>query len=466
MPTADRDDAALPEVHDQALFDFVQDAAERHRVPGVCAGILHRGVTRIVAHGITSTADPQPVDTETLFMIGSTTKTLTATTVMALVADGALRLEDRVQSHLADFRLADPEAAADVTVLHVLNHTGGWAGDAIPSLEFGPDALSRAVEQSVTSAQGWSPGEHMSYNNAAFLVAGRLIEAVTGQAYEDVVTERVLRPLGMNATFFHPWEVALRKTATGHLHQDDALSPYVDWPIGRGLAPAGGAWSTIYDQLTWAAFQLGVTTPSSPPLTRDDVQLMHSPTTRSGSTPQAVGLAWLLNTYNTTRLVSHGGNISNLFTSSFDLAPDAQLAVTVLGNSRGSAAVGQELLHWALDHYCDVPAPPPLEPLTLSGSRLVEYTGTYDLDAWLLEVTADDDRLMVQMLLPAGAPEELVAAFQTPPVEYVFVGDDQIAPAGKPTQAAGDFIRGRDGDVQWLRSGMRMGRRTRATPRP
>ncbi len=444
---------------DADLAAFVAEKAEEHRVPGLAVGVLHGDRTYAVTHGVTSTADPLAVDVDTLFMIGSTSKTLTATALMVLVDQGRLTLQDRVVDHLPDFRVADRDATQTVTVGQLLNHTAGWQGDALPATGYGDDALARALAVVAAGPQEFPPGQHTSYNNGALLVAGRVLEVLTGSTYEQAVTDLVLTPLAMTSTFFLPWEAAHRRAAVGHVLHPDRAEPHPGWPMKRGMAPAGGAASSLCDQLRYAAYHLDGTTGGSAPLREETRLLMQQQTADMRSAKSGVGLSWLLGEHQGVRLVSHGGNVSNLQTSSFDLAPDRRLAVVVMGNSRGGAAVGADLLPWALQHYLGTPVPSPLPLLPLTPELIVEYVGSYDVGPWMLDVTSADGRLFAQMVLPADTSAELRTLFDKPPTELVLVGPDQLAPATNPVEPTADFVRDAAGAVTWFRSGLRMARR-------
>ncbi len=445
--------------HDPELARRVDELVAEYHLPGVAVGVVHGGRSFGVTRGVTSTKDPLPIDPDTLFMIGSTTKTITGTALMRLSEQGLLTLEDRVVDHLPEFALSDPEAARQVTLEQLLNHTGGWRGDTHPVHSFADDALAATVATIARELQEFGPGEHTSYNNGALMVAGRVIEVVTGLPFEKAVTDLVLTPLGMTNTYFFPWDVALRRTAVGHVFADGAPLPAPSWPFARGLHPAGGALSSLRDQQAYARFHLDGTTSGSAPIGENTRLLMQQQTATMSSTLDGVGLTWLLSHHGDVRIVAHGGNISMLQTSSFSMAPDHGLAVTVMTNCRYGASVGAAVLSWAVQHYLGRPARPPLPPTLLTQEQLAEYEGTYDSGAWQRSVIARDGRLFAEFVIPQDAPPETRAAFAAPPTELVFVGPDQVAPAADPVETVGDFIRDPDGSIRWFRIGMRMSRR-------
>ncbi|MCA1710570.1 MAG: beta-lactamase family protein [Actinobacteria bacterium] len=462
MTTAD----AGPEgnlIEDAELSAVVAAECERLDVPGCAVGVRVGARSFTAFHGVTDVHHPRPIDGDTLFMIGSTTKTLTATTVMTLVQEGRLSLDDRVVDHLPELALQDEQARQKVTVGQLLDHTAGWRGDVDVETGWGDDALARAVsEVAPTVPQLFAPGEMASYNNLSLVLAGRLIEQVTGEGYEAAVRSRVLEPLGMSNTFFFPWEVATRPMATGHAVTDGRTGPAYIWPMSRGMNPAGGAVSSLRDQLRYAQFHLDGTA-SGPAALADDLRRqMQKPRVTLPSGVSGVGVSWLLKDRDGVRMVTHGGNCSNLYVSSFALVPDEGLAVTVLGSSRGGGAVGAAVTEWAVQRHLGRPAVPAPDLLPLTPELAGQYVGRYDAGQWDLDVTASDGRLFVQLQLtdvPSDTPEEVLAAFRTPPSEVVLVAPDVVAPAAAPADSAGDFVRDDAGAVAWLRYGLRLARR-------
>ena len=442
-----------------------QVAAECARldVPGCAVGVLAGGRSYAAGHGVTDVTAPLPVGPDTLFPIGSTSKTLTATALMTLVQEDRLSLDDRVVDHLPELELQDEAARTCVTVGQLLDHTAGWRGDVEVDTGWGDDALARALpEVAATVPQQFAPGALASYNNLSLVLAGRVLERLTGQAYEVAVRERVLEPLGMSSTFFLPWDVGTRPMAAGHVVRDGEPSPTYAWPMSRGMGPAGGAISTVRDQLAYARFHLDGSAPGTAPL-EDGLRLqMQAPRVTLPAALSGVGVSWLLRDRDGLRLAAHGGNCSNLFLSAFVLAPDEDFAITVLTNSRGGGALGGALTEWALQHYLGRPAPAAPAALPLSPELAQEYVGRYDAGQWDWVVTTEDGRLLVQMQLtdvPADTPEEVLAAFRQPPSEVVLTAPDVLAPAASPADSVGDFVRGPDGTVQWLRYGLRLSRR-------
>src|SRR5262249_36676177 len=138
-------------------------------------------------YGVTSVEDPLPVHDQTLFQIGSVSKTFTAAAVMALVERGQLGLDDPVHRHLPKFRLLGRGVAKHVTVRPRLTHTAGFVGDWFLVHPLSPgesgDATARQVDRLAAVPQLFPPGTGWSYNNAGFAVAGRIVEVLTGRPF-------------------------------------------------------------------------------------------------------------------------------------------------------------------------------------------------------------------------------------------------------------------------------------------
>ncbi len=123
--------AAIDELRIHLTDDLGRLAAE-HEVPGASVAVLIGDDVVEATCGVTNTRTGEPVTPDTLFMIQSITKVITATLVLQLVDDELVGLDDLVSDHLPGFRTADAEAGAQITVRHLLTHTGGFEGDLCP----------------------------------------------------------------------------------------------------------------------------------------------------------------------------------------------------------------------------------------------------------------------------------------------------------------------------------------------
>ena len=219
--------------------DIVLTAMHSAQVPGLAIGIFREGIHACAGFGVTSVENPLPVHADTLFQIGSISKTFTATAAMCLVERGKLELDAPIRTYLPDFRLADENAAATVTLRHLLTHSGGWE-DRMRDTGESDDAVAGLVASLLDVPQMFAPGTNWSYSNTGLTVAGRVIEAVTGKVYDDALHELVLEPLGLDRTFLRPMDVMTYRFATGHRPSPSGAQVVRRWIVPRQARPAGG----------------------------------------------------------------------------------------------------------------------------------------------------------------------------------------------------------------------------------
>jgi CubicO group peptidase (beta-lactamase class C family) len=211
-----------PEVLFAELDQLVVARMATLKIPGVAIGVIADGTEHAAGFGVTNLDHPLPVDPDTLFQIGSTTKTFTGTTVMRLVEQGTLDLEAPVRTYLPDFRVADAGVSEAARLRHLVTHTAGWQDAGFVETGDGDDALARFVDGMADLPQIAPLGKYFSYNNGAVCLAGHVIEVVTGQPYEAAVAELVLKPLGLEQTSFFPEAIMTKAFAVGHgAPQDD-----------------------------------------------------------------------------------------------------------------------------------------------------------------------------------------------------------------------------------------------------
>jgi len=441
---------------EDTLSEFVAATATRFGIPGVAVGVWADGQERYACHGVTSVDNPLPVDPDTLYLLGSITKTYTATTLLRLVTDGRVELEAPVRRYVPELRLNDEQAAAQVTVLHLLNHTAGLDWGLIADFGEGDDALAGYVARMAELDLIGPPGARTSYSQAGYNLAGRIIEKVTGLTYERAVASLVLEPLGLQHSFFARDDVMTRRFAVGHNRgEDGTLSIARLWRRSRGDNPGGGLVSSVADQLRWARFQLGDgrTERGDRILPAEVLPRMRQPTARlrASTLGDAIGIAWFLREVDSVGTVGHGGSANGQFAELLTV-PERDFAVVALSNAGPDGTnCNQAVVRWALQAYLGVTDRGP-EPLPYDPARARELVGNYEIDAMTATIGTDGSRLRLEVRIKpeirAAADKEL-----PPDIEPSDLGllpgdaDEYVITSGALTGQRGYFTRGDRGAI-------------------
>ncbi|WP_089158039.1 serine hydrolase domain-containing protein [Micromonospora sp. NBS 11-29] len=228
------------------LGRMVRQAQAKGRIPAVSAA-LHRADRPLWTCTVGGTGNDTPLDEETVFRIGSVTKTFTAVLVMQCRDDGLIDLDDPVGRHL------DLPAHGELTVRRLLSHTAGLQrephGDVWDSLR--APGVDELLADLARVERVLPTGRRFHYSNLGMALLGELVARRRGGTWAEVLTDRVLGPLGLAATGTGPGE----RAATGFLvdaYSDEAHpEPPTDF---AAVAPAGQLWSTAPDMARWAAF--------------------------------------------------------------------------------------------------------------------------------------------------------------------------------------------------------------------
>lgn len=440
-----------------SLAAFVGPEMERLQIPGLSIGVVHGDRTETWHYGITNVEFGLPVDDATLFLIGSTTKTFTATTLMVLAESGDLDLDAPVRNYLPTFRVPDEDAAARVRVRDLVSHHLGWKGDYFDQLGRGSDAVRRYVSRMRRQVPQITPfGETFAYNNAGFVVAGRIIEVVAGGHYEEIVAERLFAPLGLSDTYFFAEDVMTRKHALGHSYTTRGPEIVRPYTLDRSVHPAGGIASTVLDQLAWARFHLGTgkATDGSRVLSAKALRSMQRPVAKAGSMCDEVGFSWLMTQLaDGTTMIGHGGTIAGQM-SAFQIVPKHDFAMACLTNGAKGHLLDTQIVDFLLDAVLgtgvtDPPRKPPAD--------LAQYAALYRADPGVLQVSVDGDALVLAQHLPPSLAEDADRVAAKPaPVRLEFTGRDCGVPVGETSARRFEFLRGADGSIDFLRWGGRL----------
>lgn len=397
-------------------------------VPGVTLGILVDGELTTFAAGLANRDAGIEATTDTVFQIGSVTKVWTATQIMQLVDRGAVDLDAPVRTYLPDFALADEDAAAKVTVRHLLTHTSGIEGDVFDDVGTNDDCLQRYVEAMATQGTVHGLDETWSYCNSGFVILGRIVEVVTGKSWGAALQEQIGTPLEMQALCTTPSEAILHRAAVGHLELPgtEGLSRAPTWDLPRALGPAGLVTCTVGDLLAFAGMHLdgGRAPDGSSVLDGDTVALMqqhHAECPERDLLASAWGLGWLCDTWDDVRVIGHGGNTIGQSAALY-LFPDHRAAIALLTNVGGRSPAIAGLLGEVVSEVVGVDMPPRPAPATEPIEQdLARFQGVYERYTVRTEVDLDDEGLRATMTMdgPTAAAMGLTEpiSFRLQPME-------------------------------------------------
>lgn len=194
LPKTSLKDAGLREEPIAALERLIERHIAEGMYPGASFAIARHG--KLVRHAVFgAAAKGKKANTETLWLLFSNTKVITAAALWALAEEGLFRFTDPVAKLVPDFAR---NGKGEVTILQVMTHRGGFPSAVMPPAAWADHALMRRTVCDFTLE--WTPGSRLHYHGAsAHWTAAALIEAVTGEDFRDVIRERVLRKLGLDA---------------------------------------------------------------------------------------------------------------------------------------------------------------------------------------------------------------------------------------------------------------------------
>jgi CubicO group peptidase (beta-lactamase class C family) len=357
-----------------AEFDArVESLRSKIGAPGLAIAIVENGEATLArGYGFTKAGASERVDADTIFPTGSTGKAFTAAALATLVDAGKIGWDDKVTDRLPGFQMYDPWVTREITIRDLLVHRSGLGLGAGDLLMVPRGSLSRA--EAVKRLRYIKPATSFrsayAYDNVLYMVAGQLIEAVTGQTWEDYVREHVLVPAGMTtstsdsdrrfatANRAYPHARPGRVRGTGPLQMLDERDE-----LGRAGAPAGGLAISANDMTKWLALQLArgklpngehlfsaaAHAAMWKPEVLQPIGPLPEPLKLAEPMFQAYALGWGVRDYRGTKIVTHGGAVLG-FQSMVTLIPAKNVGIAIEINSEdGEIVLG--LMYELLDHY-------------------------------------------------------------------------------------------------------------------
>jgi len=301
--------------------DLVRANMEEGHITGLALGICIDGelVERRV-YGLANLETRTTVKPETVFKIASMSKAFCSTAVMMLVEEGKLSLEDKVSDLLPN----TPAAWSEIRLKHLLSHTSGIPD--VPDFSFTrqytrDEFLALYADLKLQE----EPGSTYRYNNFGYATLGLIVGEVTGKPLREFVTERILQPLGMNATHYYDMAKIVPNraygydwTANGQVNVNP-VRPYV-------YDGSGGLLTNLLDYAQWDKALRNDTL-----IKRETKEMMFTKFTLNDGTAGTYGFGWMPGSFDGERVVSHSGGTLG-FTSYYLRGLESGVSVFVFRN--------------------------------------------------------------------------------------------------------------------------------------
>lgn len=372
------------------------DAWEAGDAPGVAVSIMKDGeVVFSSGEGLANLEHNVPITPNTVFRVASVSKQFTAFSVLLLVSEGQLSLDDDIRTYFPEL----VDTGEMITVRHLLDHLSGlrevgvltsiagWLEDDIRTRD---QVMKLLLRQ---DGLNFKPGEHFSYSNSGYFLLAELVEKVSGQSFAEFTQTRIFDPLGMSQTRFHTdRNMLVSGKATSYHPTREGYAPILLLTENVGSA---GLLTTSEDLLKWADnFQNQTVGDESV------FSMMATRVIAEDGVPAVFGRGQEQRIYNGLDTWSHGGRHGG-FRSFVLRAPQEDFALSIISNRSDfdTAKLAYALVDTFLadsENY-EVEAKEDWSPAT--PSELLGYAGTYELyPGTVFDLTVQDEQLHFSML--------------------------------------------------------------------
>ena len=348
---------------------YVAHAMKSFGVPGLSLAIVEDGkAVTAKGYGVTDINTEKPLDAHSAIPIGSESKAFTSAALAILVDRKKLKWSDLVKDRLPGFQMYDPYMTAHMTIRDLLTHRSGLGLGEGDLMLFPNTNRSRAdivhALRYLKPATGFR--EFYAYDNVLYIVAGALVEAVSGQSWESFVTENILKPVGMSDTHTSYDKTASNRVSLHERNGAELQGLGAQSVLSRGeavvIAPAGGINASATDLAKWMNVQLahGKLPNGKQLFSAEQSEMMwtsvvvvppEGPRRLAVLKPdmQAYALGWFVEEYRGHKIVRHTGAVAGALASLY-LIPEKNVGIAVTINSEDGAGMVSVVYH-LLDHY-------------------------------------------------------------------------------------------------------------------
>ncbi len=302
-------------------------------------------------YGLAYIEKNQKVDSDTLFHWASNTKPFTGIAIMQLRDRGLLKLSDRITKYLPELRKIHNSHGSmdDITIEHLLTHSSGFRGGTWPWRNnkpwepFEPTEWSQLVAMFPFTEVLFKPGTRFSYSNPGIIYLGRIIEEVSGEAYESYIEKNIFRPLGMTRSYFDTTPAHLLKHRSHSYYIENGKRTEGRFDADTGITVSNsGLNSPVSDMTKYLCFLLGDPAKQADHaavLDRKSLEEMWHPRLKAETDSNGdpgfttdIGLIFFIDARGGRKLIGHGGD-QNGFISYLDLDPVKKTASILVVNT-------------------------------------------------------------------------------------------------------------------------------------
>ena len=322
------------------IDDFLKREMDRLNVPGA-ALVIVEGDEIVHFRGFgEARPDGEAPSAQTPFVIGSLTKSFTALAIMQLVEAGQVELDTPVQHYLPWFRIADPQASAQITVRHLLNQTSGLPQlpgmIGLANFDNHPDEVERQVRDLSTLEISRPVGAEFEYSNLNFNILGLIIEVTSGETYADYIQQHIFDPLAMNHSYTSQAAAQEDNLAIGHRYWFGFPIAEHDLSLANGSLPSGQLIASAEDMGHHLIAHLNAGRyVDEQILSAQGIDELHRPAAEAnamGISMGHYGMGWFVEEHGETTILTHPGTLPDFFAFSA-LVPEQNKGMTLLINA-------------------------------------------------------------------------------------------------------------------------------------
>lgn len=338
--------AAVPDSLMVNFDAYVQSVMAESPTPGLALAVVNaERILYLKGFGVRKIGASEPVDANTVFRLASVSKGFASVLTGLCVRDSLLHWDDRVTQYLPEFALREPTNTRELTIRHVLSHTAGLLSHTYDSLIEDNLELEEMTPQLREVPINCAVGKCYAYQNVVYSLIDPILATVTGKRYEELMVERIFKPLGMtNASLSKAELLATNNYAVPHVMRRRGWTAVEIKDTYYSVAPAAGVNASVHDLALWMHALLGGMPEVLP------AEIVHEVSEPLIVTPREkrrfnwnrrirsahYGMGWRIFDYAGHKMVYHSGGVRG-YLSQIAFLPEEKIGIVVLQNSWNSS---------------------------------------------------------------------------------------------------------------------------------